>query len=89
MLGHVAPRLNKVGRVPLGRFGKGRHSKHWDFKVRGHTLRHGCYLATFRALTRRGKVRDLSKPYTVRVRDRKHPLVRRGVRLRTCGRLKH
>ena len=38
--------------------------------MRGHKLRHGCYLVTFRALTRKGKVRDLSKPYTVGVRDR-------------------
>jgi WD40 repeat protein len=87
VLGSTAPRLNKVGRVPLGRFGKGRHSRHWNLKVGGHKLRNGCYLVTFRALTGKGKVRDLSTPYTVRVRDRKHPLVRRGVRLRTCGRL--
>jgi WD40 repeat protein len=89
VLGRTAPRLNKVGRVPLGRFGKGRHGKHWNWRVRGHKLRNGCYLVTFRALTRKGKVRDLSRPYTVRVRDRRHPRVGRGVRLRTCGHLEH
>jgi hypothetical protein len=84
VLGRTAPRLRKVGRVPLGRFRKGRHRRHWKFTVRGHKLRRGCYLVTFRALTRKRKVRDLSRPYTVRVRKHKRPLVRRGVRLRTC-----
>jgi hypothetical protein len=86
LLGRNAPRLKNAGRVPLGTFRKGRHSKHWNFTVREHQLRRGCYLVTFRALTRERRVRDLSTPYTVRVRDRGHPLVHRGVRMRTCGR---
>lgn len=86
VLGHDAPRLTAVGRVPLGRFRRGRHHRRWDFTVRGHELPVGCYLVTFRALTRDGRrVRDLSTPNTVRVRDRGRPLVRRGVRMRTCG----
>jgi WD40-like Beta Propeller Repeat len=88
VLGRRAPKLKRVGRVPLGRFHKGRHRKRWRFTVHGHRLRRGCYLVTFRALTRKRKVRDLSQPFTVRVRKHRRPLVRRGVRLRTCGRAK-
>jgi hypothetical protein len=84
VLGRTAPKLKRVGRVPLGSFRKGRHRKRWKFTVGGHRLRRGCYLVTFRALTRKRKVRDLSRPYTVRVRKHKRPLIRRGVRLRTC-----
>jgi hypothetical protein len=86
VLGHSAPRLTKVGGVPLGSFGEGRHRKHWNFTVRGRELRDGCYLVTFRALTDEKLVRDLSRPYTVSVRDHRRPLVRPGVRMRTCGR---
>ena len=60
--------------------------QHWNFTVRGRELRDGCYLVTFRALTDEKLVRDLSRPYTVRVRDHKRPLVRPGVRMRACGR---
>ena len=88
VLGHSAPTLANAGRVPLGSFLKGSHGKHWNFTVRGHRLREGCYLITFRALTRTGRVRDLSTPHTVRLRDRGRPLVHSGVRMRTCGHAK-
>ena len=84
VLGRRAPKLRKVGRVPLGRFHKGHHRKRWRFTVRGHKLRPSCYLVTFRALTRKRQVRDLSRPYTVRIREHKRPLVRSGLRLRAC-----
>jgi hypothetical protein len=84
VLGHTAPRLAKAGRVPLGSFRRGGHLKHWDFAVHGHELRRGCYLVTYRALTGKGQVRDLSTPYTVWIGDDQRPLVRRGVRLGTC-----
>ncbi|HSD79120.1 MAG TPA: hypothetical protein VLB47_00615 [Solirubrobacteraceae bacterium] len=86
VLGRTAPRLTTVGPVPLGRFRSGRHRRQWDFTVRGHKLPRGCYLVTFRALTREGRVRDLSTPFTVKRRDRGRSVVRRGVRMPTCGR---
>jgi WD40 repeat protein len=86
LLGRTAPRLRNAGRVPLGTFRKGRHRKHWNFTVRGHELRSGCYLVTFRALTNKRQVRDLSTPYTVRIGEHQRPLVRKGVRLRSCRR---
>jgi WD40-like Beta Propeller Repeat len=89
LLGRTAPRLSKVGRVPLGTFAKGRHSKRWGFTVNGHTLRRGCYLVTFRALTSKRQVRDLSTPYTVSIRERTRPLVSKGIRLHTCRGGKH
>jgi hypothetical protein len=39
---------------------------------------------TLLALTRRGRVRELSRPYTLRVRKGKRTLKRRGVNLRLC-----
>jgi hypothetical protein len=88
LFGRVVPKLRKAGRFPLGQFRKGSHRKRWPFAVgvrKQRTLRRGCYLVTLRALTRKGRVRDLSKPYTVRIRNGRRPLVRRGVRLRTCS----
>jgi hypothetical protein len=84
LLGRRAPKLKRVGKVPLGKFRKGRHRKRYHFTVRGHKLRPGCYLITVRALTRKKKVRDLSTPYTVRIRKHRRPRVRKGVRLRAC-----
>jgi hypothetical protein len=86
LLGRRAPKLKPVGRVPLGRFRKGRHRKRWNFAVRGRKLRRGCYLVSVRALTRKKQVRDLSTPYTVRIRNHRRPRVRKGVRLRACRR---
>jgi hypothetical protein len=86
LLGRTAPRLKNAGRVPLGSFGKGRHHKHWNFTVGGRKLRRGCYLVTFRAFTDKRQVRDLSTPSTVWIGEHQRPLVRNGVRLRTCRR---
>jgi hypothetical protein len=87
LFGRTVPKLKKAGRFPLGKFRKGRHRKRWQFTVgvgKQRRLPPGCYLVTLRALTPKLQVRDLSKPYTVRIRKGKQPLVRRGVRLRTC-----
>jgi hypothetical protein len=86
LLGRTAPRLRNVGRVPLGSFPKGHHRKRWRFEVAGRQLRRGCYLVTLRALTSKRKVRDLSTPYTVRIREHTRPIVRKGIRLQTCRR---
>jgi hypothetical protein len=84
LLGGIAPRLKLVGRVPLGAFHKGRHRKRWGFTVNGHPIRRGCYLVTFRALTGKRQVRDLSTPFTVRIEAHRQPVIRKGVRLRSC-----
>jgi hypothetical protein len=68
VLGHTAPKLRFVGRVPLGRFKKGRgHHVRWDRRVNGRELRPGRYLVTVRSVTRKGQVRDLGKPVNVRI----------------------
>ena len=84
VLGHVAPSLRIAGKVPLGTFRAGPHQVHWGFTVNGRHLGRGCYLVTFRALTQRGQVRDLSTPYTVAIHAHHPPLVSRGVRLGAC-----
>ena len=69
VLGHSAPKLKFVGRVPLGRFRSGaRHRVRWDHKVNGRPLRRGSYLVTVRSVTRKGEVRDLGNPMRVRIR---------------------
>ena len=68
-LGRKAPKLKRVGRVPLGRFKAGRrHRVPWDHRVNGKRLRRGRYLVTVRAVTAKGKVRDLGKPVRVTIR---------------------
>jgi hypothetical protein len=84
LLGRTAPKLKLVGRVPLGTFHKGHHRARWTFTVSGHKLQRGCYLVTFRALTSKRQVGDLSRPWTVRIREHRHPLVRKGIRPGTC-----
>jgi hypothetical protein len=69
VLGHKAPKLRFVGRVPLGQFKEGRrHQVRWDRRVNGRKLRPGRYLVTVRSVTRKGEVRDLGKPVQVRIR---------------------
>ena len=69
VLGHKAPKLRFVGRVPLGRFKEGRrHQVRWDRRVNGRKLRPGRYLVTVRSVTPKGEVRDLGKPVQVRIR---------------------
>jgi hypothetical protein len=68
LLGRRVPTLKPAGRIPLGRFRRGRHRIHWRPVVNGRRLRPGLYQFTVRALTRSGKVRDLGKPRLLRVR---------------------
>lgn len=69
-LGRKAPKLKLVGRVPLGKFKKGRrtHRVHWDRKVNGKRLPRGEYLVTVRSVTSKLQVRDLGKPVRVKIR---------------------
>jgi hypothetical protein len=67
VLGHRAPRLHLVGRVPLGRFRRGHGRIHWNGRVGGRRLRPGRYRVTVRALARNGRVEDLGRPRTLRV----------------------
>jgi WD40-like Beta Propeller Repeat len=68
LLGRRVPRLKTVGRIPLGKFRRGRHKIHFRPRVDGHRLKPGRYQFTVRALTRKGKVRDLGRPRILRVR---------------------
>ncbi|HEY3729528.1 MAG TPA: hypothetical protein VGL51_20295 [Solirubrobacteraceae bacterium] len=68
ILGRREYRLRMVGRVPLGRFRKGRHHLRWNLRVDGKRLRRGRYLVTLRALSRRGVIRDLATPNVIRIR---------------------
>jgi hypothetical protein len=67
LLGRRVPALRTVGRIPLGRFGRGKHRIHWQPRVNGHRLRPGRYQFTVRALSRSGKIRDLGRPRLLRV----------------------
>jgi hypothetical protein len=75
LFGRTGPRLRVVGRFPLGKFGKGRHTTHWDFTVAGHQLPPGEYYVTLRAITPKLSVRDLSRPFRVQIRNGRPPLV--------------
>jgi Tol biopolymer transport system component len=69
VLGHKAPRLRLVGRVPLGQFKKGRNQRvRWNRRVNGRKLAPGRYLVTVRSVTSKGQVRDVGKPVRVRIR---------------------
>ncbi len=68
LLGRVVPKLETVGRVPFGRFRRGRHRLHWNLRVNGRRLRRGRYLVTPRLVTRHGIVKELGRPRLVRVR---------------------
>jgi WD40-like Beta Propeller Repeat len=69
LLGHRAPKLRLVGRVPLGRFKRGRgiHRVRWDQRVHGTRLRSGTYLVTVRSVTSKLQVRDLGKPVRITI----------------------
>jgi hypothetical protein len=64
LLGRRVPTLEPAGRIPLGTFGRGRHTVHW----RTHGLRPGVYQFTARALTANGRVRDIGRPRLLRIR---------------------
>ena len=68
VLGHPAPKLRFVGRVPLGHFGKGRSHIRWDRRVNGRVLAPGEYQITTRSLTPKGGIRDLGRPVLIRLR---------------------
>jgi hypothetical protein len=90
LLGKRVPKLKRVGRFPLGEFDKGKHKKAWNLEVqegdKKRKLKPGCYLVTLRALTKKKRVRDLSKPYTLRVRKGEKALFRSGVKRTLCRR---
>jgi hypothetical protein len=64
-------KLRTVGRVPLGKFPKGRLRTRWDLKVNRKRLRPGRYLVTPRAVGPRKVVRELGKPRVIKVKKRK------------------
>jgi hypothetical protein len=71
VLGHAAPRLRFVGRVPLGHFNRGHGHIRWDRKVHGRALAPGTYQVTVRSVTTKGGVRDLGKPVRIRIARRR------------------
>lgn len=50
LLGRTVPRIEPIGRVPLGATRKGRNSFRWNGRVDGRRLKRGTYLLTYRAL---------------------------------------
>ena len=60
--------LKKVGRVPLGKHGKGRLHLRWNLRVNGKPLHKGRYRVTLRALDKKKNVLGLTRPVTIRVR---------------------
>jgi hypothetical protein len=68
LLGRVVPTLKTVGRVPFGRFKRGKHHVHWNLRVNGRKLRRGTYLITPRLLNRNGIVTELGKSRMLRIR---------------------
>jgi WD40 repeat protein len=67
LFGKTVPTLQPVGRVPLGRFRKGSGHVRWNRKVAGKRVRPGTYQVTVRAVTPRGKVRDLGRPKLIKL----------------------
>jgi hypothetical protein len=61
LLGRKVPKIQALGRVPLGKAKKGRNSFKWNGKVNGRTLTKGTFLLTFRALTAANRVRTTSE----------------------------
>jgi hypothetical protein len=68
LFGHVVRKLKTVGRVPLGKFSRGKHSVHWNLRVDGRRLRRGTYLVTPRSLTSRNIVTGLGTPRVLKIR---------------------
>lgn len=62
LFGRRVPKLKLVGRVPLGKFKKGKGQVHWNLRVSGRRLPRGTYQVTPRAVTKSGRIRDLGKP---------------------------
>jgi hypothetical protein len=57
-----------IGRVPFGRFRNGHRRVHWNLRLGGKRLPRGVYRVTPRALTSEGRVRDLGRTRTIRIR---------------------
>jgi hypothetical protein len=57
-----------VGRVPLGKFRKGRGHVKWNRRVGGKRLKPGEYQVTVRAVSPNGAVLDYGTPRTFRVK---------------------
>jgi WD40-like Beta Propeller Repeat len=68
LFGKAAPKLKPVGRVPLGKFKKGRGKVRWDGRVGGRKLKPGRYQVTVRAVNSKGAILDLGTPRTFTVR---------------------
>ncbi len=68
LLGKTAPKLRLVGRVPLGKFSKGRGHVRWDGRVNGRRLPRGTYQVTVRAVSPKGDVLDFGTPHIVKAR---------------------
>jgi hypothetical protein len=68
VLGLTLPRIERVGRVPLGVQKAGTRRIAWDGKVHGRKLRAGRYLITFRGLGANGRILGVSASAGLRVR---------------------
>ena len=68
LFGRSVPTLKPVGRVPFGKFAKGRGHVKWDFKVNGERLPRGTYQVTVRAVTPKLQILDLGTPRIIKVR---------------------
>jgi hypothetical protein len=68
VLGLTLPRIERVGRVPLGVQTVGTRRIPWDGKVNGRKLRAGRYLVTFRGLDANGRILGISTSAPLRVR---------------------
>jgi hypothetical protein len=68
LFGRRVPTLKLVGRVPFGKFAKGKRHVKWNFEVSGKRLRPGTYQITVRAVTPKIQIRDLGTPHIIRLR---------------------
>jgi hypothetical protein len=68
LFGRQVPTLKLVGRVPFGKFVKGKRHVKWNFEVNGKRLRPGTYQITVRAVTPKIQIRDLGTPHIIRLR---------------------
>jgi hypothetical protein len=67
LFGRTVPTLKLIGRVPFGKFAKGRRHAHWNFAVNGKRLQQGTYLVTVRAVTPSLKIRDVGTPRIIHI----------------------
>jgi hypothetical protein len=68
LLGRTVPKLETVGRVPLGTFKKGHGRVRWNGRVNGRKLKRGTYQVTVRTVSPKGAITDLGTPRRLRVR---------------------